>query len=309
MNNMKVNKQYKDRLFKFIFGNPENKEWTLELYNAVNNSNYKNADDICYNTIDDAIYMGMKNDISFIIENTLSIYEQQSTYCPNMPLRCLLYLAKLYEGYIKDEIINIYSTSMKNIPQPKCICFYNGRDEKEDRKILKLSEMYFKRENNNEDTINVIVELEVLMINVNFGHNNLILDKCKPLYEYSYFVDKVRYFEKNGFKLAEAIDKAIESMPSHFKILKFILKHRQEVKDMCLFEYDEEQHMKAEREEAKEEGREEGRKEGEKIGEEKGKIENMLELVHDGIIDKKIVADKLGITIEEVEKRLKEKYK
>ena len=95
----KINNEYKDRLFKFIFGNPENSEWTLSLYNAVNGSNYSNPDDITYNTINDAIYMNMKNDVSFIIENTVSLYEQQSTYCPNIPLRCLMYLSKLYEGY------------------------------------------------------------------------------------------------------------------------------------------------------------------------------------------------------------------
>mgnify|MGYP006936021288 CR=1 FL=1 len=95
----KTNGKYKDRLFKFFFGNPENKEWTLSLYNAVNESNYENADDIRYNTIDDAIYMNMKNDVSFIIEDTMSLYEQQSTYCPNMPLRFLMYLAKLYERF------------------------------------------------------------------------------------------------------------------------------------------------------------------------------------------------------------------
>ena len=85
-----TNRNYRDRLFKFIFGNPENKEWTLSLYNTVNRSNYEKADDIKYNTIDDAIYMNMKNDVSFIIENTMSLYEQQSTYCSNMPLRFLM---------------------------------------------------------------------------------------------------------------------------------------------------------------------------------------------------------------------------
>ena len=195
----KTNGKYRDRLFKFIFGNPENKEWTLELYNAVNGSNYDNPNDIKYNTIDDAIYMNMKNDVSFIIEDTMSLYEQQSTYCPNMPLRFLIYLAKLYEGYVKVKNLYLYGKKLKQIPQPKCICFYNGTDKMEDRKILRLSEMYF--ENTNKDEAEGIVELEVIMINVNFGHNKRLLEQCKPLYEYSFFVDRIRFYADRLFFL------------------------------------------------------------------------------------------------------------
>ncbi len=97
---MGVNDEHKDRVFKYLFGNPENREWTLALYNAVNGSNYDNADDIQYNTIEDAVYLGMRNDVSFIIVNELHLWEHQSTYNPNMPMRFLLYAAKLYEKYI-----------------------------------------------------------------------------------------------------------------------------------------------------------------------------------------------------------------
>ena len=259
----KTNGEYRDRLFKFIFGNPENKEWTLSLYNAVNGSNYENADDIKYNTIDDAIYMNMKNDVSFIIEDTMSLYEQQATYCPNMPLRFLMYLAKLYEKYVKTENLYLYGKTLKKIPQPKCVCFYNGTDKKEDRKILRLSDMYFEN-TKIKDKIEGIVELEVIMINVNFGHNKKLLEKCKPLYEYSFFVGRIRFHidrikeERGEYVLEEAIDRAIEDLPKDFKILKFILANRTEVKDMCLFEYDQEQAMKSEREEGRIEGRTEG---------------------------------------------------
>ena len=56
----RVNPKYKDRVFKFIFGNPANKEWTLALYNGVNGSNHKNPDDILFNTIDDAAFSGLE---------------------------------------------------------------------------------------------------------------------------------------------------------------------------------------------------------------------------------------------------------
>ena len=78
--NKDTNREYKDRLFKFIFGNPENKEWTLSLYNAINGTAYETADDIQLTTIQDAVYMKMKNDVSFLINNIMNFYEQQSTF-------------------------------------------------------------------------------------------------------------------------------------------------------------------------------------------------------------------------------------
>ena len=101
-----TNREYKDRLFVFIFGREENKEWTLSLYNAVNGTSYMDADAIEMTTIADVIYLGMRNDVSFVIADDLNLYEQQSSYNPNMPLRLLQYLGLLYEGYLaknKDE--------------------------------------------------------------------------------------------------------------------------------------------------------------------------------------------------------------
>ena len=98
-----MNRQYKDRLFKFIFGNPENKEWTLSLYNAVNGSSYTNPDDIKLTTIEDAVYMNMKNDVSFLITDKMNFYEQQSTFNPNMPMRFLIYAGMVYSKYIETN--------------------------------------------------------------------------------------------------------------------------------------------------------------------------------------------------------------
>ena len=294
----KTNREYKDRLFKFIFGNPENKEWTLELYNAVNGSNYDNPDDIMFNTIDDVVYMGMKNDVSFLIQGTMNLYEQQSTYCPNMPVRFYMYSGKLLEGYIQMNDIDIYSTELQKMPKPNCICFYNGLDKQEDRKILGFSDMFIENTKKVKQGIEPIVELQVIMININYGHNKELLEKCKPLYEYSFFVHRIRFyiseFEKGGkaYTLEDAVDRAIVDLPRDFKILKFILIHRQEVKDMCLFEYDEERHMRGEREI--------GRKEGEKIGIEK----NMLEMVRDGFLPEEEAAKRLGISVKELREKL-----
>lgn len=110
-----VNRKYKDRLFKFLFGNPEHKEWTLSLYNAVNGTDYNNPDDIFFTTIEDSVYMGMKNDVSLLLADTMNFYEQQSTYNPNMPMRFLVYAGMVFSAYIEDPDngINIYSKTQQ----------------------------------------------------------------------------------------------------------------------------------------------------------------------------------------------------
>lgn len=114
-----INREYKDRLFKFIFGNPEHKDWTLSLYNAVNGSHHTNADELQFNTIDDVVYMGMKNDVSFLIGNTVNLYEQQSTFNPNMPLRFLIYAGSIYDKYIESTQRTLYGPRIRKIPTPQ----------------------------------------------------------------------------------------------------------------------------------------------------------------------------------------------
>ena len=98
-----INRQYRDRLFKFIFGNPEHKEWTLSLYNAMNGTNYTNPDSIQLTTVEDAVYMGMKNDTSFLITETMNFWEQQSTFNPNLPMRILIYAGMVYAKYVETS--------------------------------------------------------------------------------------------------------------------------------------------------------------------------------------------------------------
>ena len=114
---------YKDRLFSFLFGNEQHKEWTLSLYNAINGTHYDNPDEISIETILQVLYMGMHNDVAFIIADQLSLYEQQSTYNPNMPLRMLEYTANLFEKYIKRESLNKYGHRLISLPVPRLVMF------------------------------------------------------------------------------------------------------------------------------------------------------------------------------------------
>lgn len=101
--NSTTNREYKDRLFKFIFGNPDNKEWTLSLYNAINGSNHTNPDDIILTTIEEVVYMGMKNDVSFLISDMMNFYEQQSSFNPNMPMRFFIYAGMVYSKFVEND--------------------------------------------------------------------------------------------------------------------------------------------------------------------------------------------------------------
>ena len=256
-----TNREYKDRLFKFIFGNPENKEWTLSLYNAINGTSYENAADIQLTTIQDAVYMKMKNDVSFLINTVMNFYEQQSTFNPNMPMRFLIYAGMVYSKYIETSPNYYeYSSTQQKAPTPQCVCFYNGTTDKDDRIILKLSDAF-------EPEPKTDIEVTVTMININYGHNKDLMEKCKPLSEYSWFVDRIRSLLKEGKELRVAISTAIDELEDDSLIKPFLLSNKAEVTRMCITEYNEEKV----RNQTLEEGKAMGKAEGEAIGIQKGK--------------------------------------
>ena len=138
-NRVHVVRNYKDTLFRFIL---KDKRKLLEVYNALNGTSYDNPDDLEIYTLENVIYMGVKNDVSFILGSELSLYEQQATFNPNMPLRDLIYVTKQFEKYIAGN--SIYSSQLVRIPVPKFVVFYNGTKNQPEKQILKLSDAYEK---------------------------------------------------------------------------------------------------------------------------------------------------------------------
>ena len=237
----KINREYKDRLFSFIFGREENKAWTLSLYNAMNGTAYDDENAIEIMTMSDTVYMGMKNDVSFLVSDMLSLYEQQSTYNPNMPVRQLMYLGRQYDRYIEDTKQNIYGSRQMHLPVPKLVTLYNGEKDIDD-KVLRLSDSFSANAEQSD------VQVSVTLININRGRNRELLESCKPLEEYSWFVEKVRE-NKKELIIETAVDKAIDEMPESFQIKRFIMGNRAEVKNMCLTEYNEAETMQLFKEE------------------------------------------------------------
>ena len=136
------NREYKSTLFCKVF---EEKKYLLELYNSVNGTDYQNEEDLEVNTLENVVYISMKNDISFLIDCNMNLYEHQSTYNPNMPLRGVLYFAQLYSKYVVKNNLNLFSSTLQKIPAPRYIVFYNGTQEQPDEQILLLSEAFQKR--------------------------------------------------------------------------------------------------------------------------------------------------------------------
>lgn len=234
-----TNRQYKDRLFKALFGSPDRRHLTLELYNAMNGSSYTNPAEIQLTTIDDVVYMGMKNDVSFLFDQIMNLWEQQSTPNPNMPFRFLLYYAHVMERYVNGlgpKYGGIYSSALVQLPTPRMVLFYNGPGEMPEH--LYLSNAY-------EDDTDPDVEVRVRVMNLNSGRSE-ILEQCSSLQDYVTFVESFRrYREQNDVDDRTAVSRAITDLRAG-EVHDYLIEHKSEVIDMLLTEYDEEKTLKAE---------------------------------------------------------------
>ena len=210
----KVQRNYKDTVSRMLFREPEN---ALSLYNALNGTNYADASQITFNMLDNAIYMGMQNDISFLIMNEVNLYEHQSTYNLNMPLRDLFYVAELLQVYVKDQ--SLYSSKLIKLPTPHFVVFYNGVERKPERRILRLSEAF------EVPTKDPELELKVTILNINPEMNEELKEKCPVLKQYTQYVELVRY-NSIGMPLEQAVETAIEYCIRHDILKDFLLKQR-----------------------------------------------------------------------------------
>ena len=217
------NRTYKSTLFIMLFQDKNN---LLELYNAISGKHYTDPEILEINTLENAIYMTVKNDISFLIDGRLSLYEHQSTYNPNLPLRFLIYIAKLYSRMTRNA--NLYGTKVIRIPPPEFLTFYNGKEELPDRTVLNLSDMYEK-----EDP-HAGLELSAVMLNISGKHNQKLKDACRTLKEYALYTDKVRKYVEE-MELADAVEQAIRECIAEGVLKDFLEKHRAEAKEMSIF--------------------------------------------------------------------------
>ena len=267
-----INRSYKDRLFKIIF---EDKKELLSLYNALTGKNYQNPDELEINTIDDVIYMHLKNDMSFILDDWQNLFEQQSTFNPNQPLRGFFYFADLYK--VKYFGKKIYSTRLLKIPTPQYIVFYNGTTSMPDRKELRLSDAF------QQPTTQPDIEVVAHMLNINYGHNKELMERCQKLKEYAQFIDIIRHYlkENKQWSNEQAISKAIDDCIQNNILRDILQKERLRVMASILSEFDEVGYKEMIRQEAYEDAYEEAYEEGVEYGVKYGGVKTLIEFVQD----------------------------
>lgn len=270
-----TNRSYKSRLFEMIYSE---KSELLELYNAIHGTHYDNPEQLEINTLKNAIYMSMHNDVSFIIDSQLQLYEHQSTVNPNLPLRSLMYIADLYSVLTKDE--NLYGEKQIYLPTPEFITFYNGTDSLPDSAVIKLSDAYTV--DNGEPSL----ELKMTVLNINPGSNQELKKKCKTLDDYAVYTNLVRRYAKD-MPLREAVERAISECIENDILAKFLTKNKAEAIKVSIYEYDEEKHMRQEREYSREKGREDVNKLIIKLSE-LGRTDDIIKAASDSEYQKKL---------------------
>ncbi|MDR2728941.1 MAG: Rpn family recombination-promoting nuclease/putative transposase [Chitinispirillales bacterium] len=249
-----TNKKYKNTVFTALFNNEDK---ARELYNALASTNYGPDTNVEITTLEDVLFMEQMNDISFVIDDRIVVLiEHQSTINKNMPLRMLLYIARVYEKICESK--NLYRKNMIKIPRPEFFVLYNGsKDNVPDKQILKLSQMFKDYDKN----IPIELEISVDVYNINRGHNPELAKRSVTLNGYEIFIDLVRVYEKETLKLDDAVKHAINECIKRNILKEYLERNGSEVRNMLLQEWNWEEALAVNKEEAYEEGREQGKAE------------------------------------------------
>lgn len=249
----KTQREHKDRLFKAIFGRntEESKRWRLELYNLLNKTNVTDPDALTVNTIENVIYITMKNDISFLVDDQMVLYEQQSSFNQNMPLRGFFYFSQLYQKFLTKNKLSVARNGKIKIPTPRFFVFYNGITKKSDLFKMRLSDSFLIPDKSGD------FEWTATVVNVALGNNERLVKNCKPLYDYTRFVAKVRETAKGAAPTSSDVEAAVEWAATENLLEGFFKRQKAEVIGMILTEFDEEIYKQNVREDGYLEGRKE----------------------------------------------------
>ena len=281
-------REYKDRLFKAVFGKDteQSKRWRLDLYNALNGTAYTDPDALKLTTIENVIYVTMKNDISFLIGSQMNLYEQQSTFNPNMPLRGLMYFAQLYQMNLSARGLDLFGSTLVKIPSPSFIVFFNGDNEIPDVSEQRLSDA-FEPAGSGEG-----FEWTAKVINISGKHSGGLLKKCKALYDYCSYVNRVKGNLKSGMPKTDAVRNALDYAIGENMLDGFFKAQKMEVMNMSLTEFDQEEYDRNRR------------REGEEIGFERGELfgkeEDARNMLADGLPLEK-VAQYTGLSLADIQ--------
>ncbi|MCI5958676.1 MAG: hypothetical protein MRZ47_03270 [Lachnospiraceae bacterium] len=288
-------RQTKDIVFRLVFGN--DRQALLQLYNVLHGTAYTDPHELQIVTLDNAIYISRKNDLAFLLAGSINMYEHQSTLNPNMPVRFLIYLAQEYQLLVESTDKSLYGSEMIPLPTPQCVVFYNGTADAPDEYELRLSSAF-----SNQD-VEPAVEVVVKVININYGHNEYLMQGCGMLSQYAQFVAVTREYANRYNNREEAMNAAIEYCIGHGILEDILRKHRSQVLGSLLEEFDEKKYARTLREEGYEAGRTDGFAEGEQYGLQQGKNKLLVKLVKDGNLTVQKAAAEADMTVSEFEKK------
>lgn len=240
-----ANQKYKDTVFRTLFNDPKQ---LASLYQAIQPGEVIQPEDIEINTLDDDLFDSQKNDLSFLCKKkSIILMEHQSTKNSNMPLRLFFYLAKLWEKSIEHKAL--YKAKLLKLPAPHFYVFYIGKGMQKDEDILELQDAF---EESTDD-----LNLRCHVINITYAEHRRILDACRPLHDYSFFMQRIQKNVESGMQLDEAIREATRYCLDHQILADYLEKYREEVVDMITWKWDIDEAKEVWAEEAREEGAEE----------------------------------------------------
>ena len=298
---MNENREYKSDVFSMLM---ENKSYALEVYNALNHSDYKNPEEVEIIRLERGISLSIRNDASFLIDMNMSFYEHQSTYNPNMPLRSAIYYVNTLEDWLRKKNLDLFSRRRIQVPTPHFVVFYNGTEKRPEYEEMRLSEAFCHK------TDEPGIEVRCRVYNINPDNNRPLKERSAVLEGYTYFVEKVRTYRKGNMGLEEAVDRAIEDCIENHVLEDFFRDRKDEVKKMTHLDYTWEKREQMIRKEEFEEGMEQGMERGIAQGMERGIAQGIEQGVEQGRVQRltEQVCSKLkkGKTPEEIADALEE---
>ena len=250
---MKENREYKSDVFSMLM---EDKANALEVYNALNGSAFTDPEVVEIVQLEKGVSLSIRNDASYIIDMNFCLYEHQSTYNRNMPLRSMIYFVNALDDWLKENGHDLFGRKRIMIPTPHFVVFYNGVEKRPEYEEMRLSQSFYHQMEEPE------IELVCKAYNINPQNNQELKRKSTVLAGYTYFVEKVRENQKKNMSLAEAIDAAIEDCIQNHILEDFFRNRKDEVRKMTHLDYTWEKREKLIRKEEYEEGRAAGRAEG-----------------------------------------------
>ncbi len=292
-----MNREYRSTIFAMLFSD---KEKLKSLCEAISGEKIESADDITLNTLSDedgiesGIFTRLKNDVSFIFHGYQKLYEHQSTWSANMPVRMLLYYAELIRR--DHPLVSLYRGKGISLDTPQFVVFYNGTDRKDmrDKEVLKLSSLY-KHPNGQK---NPSLELNVVVYNINEGHNPELMEACGIMKQYSEFV-AMSCEALKGIKDEHQKAKAMETVLEHCLeagiLAEFIRENREAIIMRSILEFDEDAFAEAMRLDGYDEGYDNGYDDG-KHG---GALEAFYKMVSKGKVTPEEAAEECAVPLEE----------